>query len=325
MEQIKDIDLQDVEFDDQFSADGYIFPTKVDFTGAVFRDRTSFNNAVFLDVVHFNSIFTRWTYFEHATFVKEAYFADAKFTYSEEYKFTGAVFKKRADFSRVIFEGHVDFSDTKFNGETLFNNAKFGVYPLNFIRTEFNGNLSFQNASFGFPPTFFEATIFEGTIWDGVEWPLPSSESFDILKYRIAYERLKAEMDRLKKHEAELEFFSLELRCKRVMLGRFRGAPIALYGCLCDYGRDYWRPLIGLVITVLVGMVFIWSQRGSISEAAALSLANTFAVLGFRREFFGSEVLNIPYLRAVGATQMAFGMIFLFLFGLAIRNQFRMK
>jgi hypothetical protein len=30
-----------------------------------------------------------------------------------------------------------------------------------------------------------------------------------------AYERLKLEMDRLKKHEAELDFFALELQSRR--------------------------------------------------------------------------------------------------------------
>src|SRR5437764_12915356 len=34
-----------------------------------------------------------------------------------------------------------------------------------------------------------------------------------------AYERLKLEMDRLKKHEDELDFFARELQCRRILHG----------------------------------------------------------------------------------------------------------
>lgn len=59
-----------------------------------------------------------------------------------------------------------------------------------------------------------------------------------------AYERLKLEMDKLKKHGDELDFFALEQQCRRVVLGRWRGLPIAIYGFLSDYGRSYTRPLL---------------------------------------------------------------------------------
>jgi hypothetical protein len=41
---------------------------------------------------------------------------------------------------------------------------------------------------------------------------------------------LKLEVDRLKKHEDELNFFALELQSRRVEQGLVRGLPIALMG-----------------------------------------------------------------------------------------------
>jgi hypothetical protein len=59
-------------------------------------------------------------------------------------------------------------------------------------------------------------------------WPIPARGSGDAGSFVDAYERLKLEMDRLKKHEDELNFFALELQSRRVLSGTFRGLPIAL-------------------------------------------------------------------------------------------------
>ena len=60
-----------------------------------------------------------------------------------------------------------------------------------------------------------------------------------------AYACLKLEMDRLKKHEDELDFFALELQSRRVLLGIWKGLPIAIYGFLSDCGRSYFRSRFG--------------------------------------------------------------------------------
>lgn len=189
-------------------------------------------------------------------------------------------------------------------------------------------------------------------------------------------------MDRLKKHEDELDFFALELQSRRVMhrdwqhvselrlfrrtipvppleipektitprprklFGRsfalppftikartirlFRPAPglaIALYGWLSDYGRSYVRPLYGLLMTVAVGVLPFWWHLSGFWRAVGHSFANTFGVLGFRRELISSEVMaGLPsLLKVLAASQTIAGIVLLFLFGLAIRNRFRMK
>jgi|GEM_PF-3975037 len=95
-----------------------------------------------------------------------------------------------------------------------------------------------------------------------------------------AYACLKLEMDRLKKHEDELDFFALELQSRRVRLGRWGwGLPIWLYGLLSDFGRSYLRPLGELFVVAGIGAGAFWYfDARTYGEALGLSAANTLNV-----------------------------------------------
>jgi len=144
-------------------------------------------------------------------------------------------------------------------------------------------------------------------------------------------------MDRLKKHSDELDFFALEQQCRQVVDGSWRGLPIAVYGFVSDYGRSYMRPLLLLVQTVLIGAIPLLMvplriantrvfQQSSAAEAIGISFANTLSLLG--RPLLRADVVLAEYpdwLKAVATIQTILGIAFLFLFGLGIRNRFRMK
>jgi hypothetical protein len=135
-------------------------------------------------------------------------------------------------------------------------------------------------------------------------------------------------MDRLKKHEDELDFFALELQSRRVLLGPLRGLPVALYGLVSDYGPSYARPLYALFAVAAFGtLVLLLSGALAPWQSLGLSIANTFNVFGFRKDFFAAATIeNLPAaLKILAAVQTIFGTILLFLFGLGIRNRFRMK
>ena len=85
-----------------------------------------------------------------------------------------------------------------------------------------------------------------------MHWPKTPRKVDRARQFINAYERLKLEMDKLKKHEDELKFFALEQQCRRVVDGFWRGLPIALYGTLCGHGRYYARPLGILVVVVIL-------------------------------------------------------------------------
>ena len=93
-------------------------------------------------------------------------------------------------------------------------------------------------------------------------------------------------MDRLKKHEDELDFFALEIQSRRVLVGPWRGLPIAIYGLVSDYGRSYARPLCALFAVAAVGtLVLLLSGAVAPGQSLGLSIANTFNVFSFRKDY----------------------------------------
>jgi hypothetical protein len=71
---------------------------------------------------------------------------------------------------------------------------------------------------------------------------------------------------------------------------------------------------IGTLVLLLSGALAPWQSLG-------MSVANTLNILGFRKDFFDAPAL----LKILAAVQTVLGAILLFLFGLGIRNKFRMK
>jgi hypothetical protein len=120
------------------------------------------------------------------------------------------------------------------------------------------------------------------------------------------------------------------------MLGLRKGWPISIYGAVADYGGNYWYPLGWLAGVVMVGALLLLPYfdlirnqplEASIADSYCLSLANTLNVFGFRKEFFDSRFLaGLPAgIKFLSGFQTILGTVLLFLFGLGIRNRFRMK
>jgi hypothetical protein len=99
------------------------------------------------------------------------------------------------------------------------------------------------------------------------------------------------------------------------------------------------RPLGILVVVVILGAVPIrahfgggWSLATFTGHpigggALGLSFANTFGVLGIRKDLIEPVLLQgLPgWLKVVATIQTMLGIVLLFLFGLGIRNRFRIK
>ena len=133
-------------------------------------------------------------------------------------------------------------------------------------------------------------------------------------------------MDRLKKHEDELNFFALELQSRRIEQGPVWGFPFAIYGVLSDYGRSYLRPLGALIVVAAIGAAAFWYfDARNYGEALGLSAANTLNVFGFHKFFNLAIETPFALLKVFSALQTILGAILLFLSGLGIRNKFRMK
>jgi hypothetical protein len=186
----------------------------------------------------------------------------------------------------------------------------------NFVNAELKSVTSFEGATFKtVPPEFFNAKLHQGTVWRGNIWPPTPNKKYEAEQFIDAYACLKLEMDRLKKHEDELDFFALEMQSRRVLLGPWRGRPIWLYGALSGYGRSYMRPLGALFVVVAIGAGAFWyfDAERTYGEALGLSAANTLNAFGFRRDFGLAIDTPLAWLQVLAAIQTILGTILLFL------------
>jgi uncharacterized protein YjbI with pentapeptide repeats len=329
------IDFSDTDFEAAVF-EGFVF-TAITFAGATFSGYANFDSATFSGYANFASAtFSGYANFDSATFSGTANFASA--TFSGTANFASATFSRDTNFGSATFSSYAIFESATFSRDANFGGATFSG-NANFVNSEMKGVTYFENAKFGNPPQFFGAKLHEGTIWRYVRWPAPPENKKEAGDFVEAYERLKLEMDRLKKHGDELDFFARELQCRRVLLGFWRGLPLALYGALSGHGRYYMRPLAILVIIIIMGAVPIrahfgggWALATFTDQsfgggALGLSFANTFGILGIRKDFIDPALLQgLPgWLKVISTIQTILGIVLLFLFGLAIRNRFRMK
>src|ERR1700730_11124619 len=186
-------------------------------------------------------LFSGEAYFKGATFSGGADFDGA--TFSGQAAFVRASFSRWSDFDGATFSGEAGFEDATFSGEASFHTATFGE-KSSFVNAEMKGETSFKGAIFKTePPKFFGAKLHQGTVWRGITWPPKPKDNKEAGAFIDAYACLKLEMDRLKKHDDELDFFALELQSRRIEQGPVWGFPFAIYGVLSGYGRSYLRPL----------------------------------------------------------------------------------
>ncbi len=308
------------------------------FHSAIFSGAADFQNATFSGVAYFGgATFSGFVYFRGATFSDAAGFQAANFSndayfnpalFSDRANFYRATFAGKANFAMAIYSKATDFARATFSRQVRFEGVTFAASST-FVNAELKSLTSFEGTTFKtVPPEFFNAKLHQGTVWRDIKhWPKPNKKH-EAEQFIDAYACLKLEMDRLKKHEDELDFFALELQSRRVQLGPWRGWPIGLYGVLSDYGRSYALPLLWLLVMAAFGaMLLVFSNALPIEESFGFSFANTLNVFGFRKDFFDAaaiECLPAP-LKILSAVQTILGTILLFLFGLGVRNKFRMK
>jgi uncharacterized protein YjbI with pentapeptide repeats len=313
------------------------FVRTADFAGYLFWGSANFLSAKFSASANFQSAkFCEHALFWSATFSSDADFRSAKFdgvanfrsvTFSYEANFRGTVFSGDANFESAKFSGRPTFSVAQFRGEVAFINACFPTLA------QFSYSLFLGSGV----PDFRGATLHEGTEWHGAVWPKPPRDHYHAQAQVYAYERLKMEMDRLKKHEDEQRFFRKELRARRG-LSRFGSAEWILnilYQTTSNYGQSVALPVLWLFALFATGGAVFYLMHAitpgtaaiTIPHAAALSFANIFPFVPISHELLSATpVIGWSRIeKAVGVAQALIGTPLLFLFGLALRNRFRMK
>jgi hypothetical protein len=334
------------------------FDRWVSFDGFLFRKHTDFGSATFSHIAELSATFCGRASFYSVTF-SDAYFGSATFsdsinfnsaTFTRDADFTSATFSGDAFFSSAKFSGEGDFSSAKFFGDAVFQWAEFGGFAtfssamflsfLTFLNARFKTITAFDNADFRTNvPDFRGATMHEGTEWHGAIWPTPPPDSESAQNQVYAYERLKQEMERLKKHEDEQLFFRKELRARRGTESLLSAARLLnfLYWVLSDYGQSIGRPLIWLFGLFTIGGAVFYAMNPNmpsaalrleaVPHAAALSFGYIFPFIPITHEIISAiPVAGLSWAeKIVGVAQSVLGTPLLFLLGLALRNRFRMR
>ncbi|MGD9542767.1 MAG: pentapeptide repeat-containing protein [Methylocystis sp.] len=317
---IYSVHLDDVQFERHVRFDGFLFPSLLSFANSSFSAVASFQRAIFLDYANFSAAAFSGASFNAAVFLDDANFAKTRF--SAEAKFFDSVFRRAADFKAAKLMAHADFSFATFETRV---------------------------------PDFRDASLPEEARWRRIGWPEPPADSNAAIEQIDAYARLKAEMERLKKHEEEQALFSKELRARRELrkrpigeiarrLGAHR-AVVALnwifngaidwfanwaYEFFSGYGLSIGRPLASLGVLLLAGTL-VFATTDSLDDgpmdpldALELSATNLISFLPYKPDGVVSAHLSTSA-KWLGNAQALLGLVLLFLLGLALRNRFRMK
>ena len=297
----REIDFSHTIFDRGVFLNGFLFPNEAYFISATFSGYAYFDSATFSQVANFYSAtFTEDASFELATFTGNVYF-------------TSATFSKYADFESATFSSTINFINSGFTATTIFADARFNSMV----------------------PDFRGAKLHEASEWHGVRWPSAPRDKESAQEQVYAYERLKQEMERLKKHEDEQFFFRKELRARRVLVPLWSVARLLnyLYEALSDYGQSTSKPLLWLcVLFLLVSAVFAWAPcitgtSMTIPDAASLSFASIFAIFPLPKGIMAPDVFATlsSLAKIILVVEAFFGTLLLFLLGVALRNRFRMR
>jgi uncharacterized protein YjbI with pentapeptide repeats len=300
--------------------DGFCFPGEADFTETIFLSDVNFANVHFEFVAWF-----RATTFEEGVFFHNPLFSDCAW-------FRGSSFSRYADFEGASFEKEADFS------------AIIARRAFRLIGT-----------IFAVVPNFSQANISEAPDFDEVDFPLPGfwakGESASIPSYR-ALRRLAVQGH---DHEHESRAFKGEVRSKRGAVDKPWHAAFwfgVIYDALSDFGRSMMRPFCIWLLSIAAFTTAYLAHANKLTDwrrscadgtdywlkALYLSTKSAFPVVGTLRADEARSISACLYgwpsnqeqtFPATSAfIQMGQGLwsaVLIFLFLLAVRNQFKIK
>jgi len=334
------------------------FKNSVDFAHAEFGTSVSFEHASFGGEAHFShvpfagpavfrySILADMGSFNNARFLEDADFRDTLFT--RRVSFRDVIFKKVARFDQSTFQNTAWFRDCEFKSEALFRGIRgrgaFALYGAAFFRV----------------PDFTEAHFDEAPLLDTPELVRDDPSALEGKGQGVParWRALRRLAIQGHDHERELEFLKGEIISRRGFQDKrthFRYWAGRVYEIVSDFGRSIRLPFFYLIASFLVFavtyLVLSWASElrafddavacvdGSgdrLSSALAWSINNAVPFAGaefsprtehlYKCLYGAASDTIVPHLvAAVGVVQFFISSIFIFLFGLGVRNRFRIK
>jgi len=321
-----------------------VFESQVQFAKTKFDAEARFNEVIFKGGANFMAASFCNCYFNGCKFEDSAMFDLVEF--SGMCDFERAIFSDEAFFSRATFERGANLGGASCRGDAEF----FAVTS--------DGAFDLSNVTFEFVPNFCQTNFKQAPDFDNVIFPRPlfwrRGDKDLIPKYR-AIKRLA-----IQGHDYEREQMAfkgeLRSRCGHV---DYRFGLGFWYDLIADCGRSIWRPFLTW-LALLLGFAAIYLFNAGVPlvswadacenaahtqkwlKAVSLSLSNAVPVIGSSRAeeiraiygcLYGSNGAHVgaaqfdisgwsPILQT-GQSVLSAVLIFLFL--LAIRNQFKIK
>jgi hypothetical protein len=315
------------------------------FTGDAFFDSATFTG----DAAFVSATFTGDASFDSATFTGDASFGSATFTGTAF--FDSATFTGNAWFKSATFTGNARFESATFKNSTTFGQAKFQK-QASFTGIKVERAFDMTWAAFAQVPAFNQADFKQAPDLDDVEFPLPGYWRRGDPKLIPQYRAIRRMAIQGAEYEREQMAFKGETRSKRGTEHKPWHTAFwfgIAYDAFSDFGRSIARPLaIWLASGLAFAAIYLWNACAAVSEwgsacagdgaskalkAATLSAANSLPLIGSSRSEVATEFyikcLALPHTPAwspiLQIWQTLWSAVLLFLFLLALRNQFKIK
>jgi hypothetical protein len=330
------------------------------FVSATFTGNAWFESATFSGGAWFGSAaFSGTARFESATFSGNASFASA--TFSGTARFESATFSGYASFASATFSGDARFVSATFSGDASFASATFRNFT-SFGHAKFQKQASFTGikverafnmtgAAFVQVPAFSQADFKQAPDLDDVDFRPPGFWRRGDPKLIPLYRALRRMAIQGADYEREQMAFKGETRSKRGTEHKPWHTAFwfgIAYDAFSDFGRSIARPLaVWSASWLAFAALYAWNAGVGIAEwrvacagdgaskalkALTLSAANALPLIGssrseVAREFYDClALLHAPAWSPI--LQMAetlWSTVLIFLFLLALRNQFKIK
>lgn len=338
---------------------GFIFPADADFSESTFSVDVELCKAVFLADAYFDeAIFLFDTDFSSVKFSLFAVFYNT--TFRGDVDFSGAEFSDYADFREAVFLSEAYFNSAEIKSVWILNRAR--IVGSFFARSaNVYGHTYLTDSSFFTPPDLISTTFSQPPSLLGSTFLFPCVNRFigscSIPDGEARFRRLKQLAVDTHDHELELRLFAHETKAKRFhslhAADPLHWPGLVLnfaYDWASDFGQSVLRPLGWLLVTVVCALFAYETMTGrpdmlgrgliEFSDAAKVAaIANVFPFAG--QAVIGREIMTtglcpmvegtpehldcLTALYTISAAEGIFGLIFLFLIGLGLRNRFRIK
>ena len=338
------------------------FHGKTNFSLSQFLREVRFDKAKFLEEADFpQTEFSKRTWFNGANFECKATFIDTQF--QERIMFEGVTFGEECQFFRTNFRGKVSFDHSTFHGEAGFGNSSF-QNDCSFIGAKFGTNDNPENtnfkgikaerifdltrAFFSRVPSFNQADFKQAPDLDAVKFPLPSFWKEGDERLVPQYRAIRRIAIQGADYEREQIALKGEIRSKRYAEHNWRHAAFwygFAYDALSDFGRSMSRPSLILAISI-VGFALLYLVSSdklvnAFADCAAATAPNyeSALIISWKNALpfisMDSKAEEVARMCLYGANafggiaiqgfQKVWSTVLVFLFLLAVRNQFKIK